>query len=744
MSTHYPRLVSFPRDDENPLTAQVLHNPDFRATAGFLLGCVFWSSISFLYRSQFFQLLARVCWRFVRSRHDPCQTNDVEAPAPLRASKGEIHGRAIGPFDDQSSLNGSGLVFTLNLCFCFASLAKFCSILAYDAGRADPACAFTIAWGSMADQAAHLVGLLILCLGLKQRYTMKIEFGCLCAALVVLLSFILAFNATNTGNVVSIQALGVAICVKDRFLPTAILVSCSSILIDLYVLIRSLSWEDPKAGMRSLFLKSANLPVARACSLLLIDVLTLAPNVVMTNVLAQFAPFSFGALIVLTSFNYGMQSNRIKGESPVYAPSHSHTVPLRPTPRSVERSRVQLAEESREQSNIIIIDTPNSLPLSVSGSPPRATALCSAPPRIGEASISADTQERQILPLQVQYAERLERHIHTGPIVPMRSRRRRPRIQVVTEAVESVKAPTDTPLTILGSDIVRLPSAVAASRSRREIKLWSPSSGLTTSDLATPRTSSAATPTTTVRDSNMSMGTYTFAPSRFARRDSRHILSGALSRQTSKKARSPTETSLRMPSHGAPRTSLASGRTFGGPDALPLVAEGNMEGAPSNHASGSWRERHPPAKRLLISRPHSLRASREANLHTTCPVGMQLAVVSTTGRPSTSSTSSSLHLAVPAHQRSPISPCSPLTTRPSSGQIAPKPASSPSTARERAKGSGRLRGPRSPPGSSSFPSLRSAWPTIRPDAQEDGKGHMRRRSDSCPELPPLDVGAPSL
>ncbi|KAJ2980985.1 hypothetical protein NUW54_g10931 [Trametes sanguinea] len=108
--------------------------------------------------------------------------------------------------------------------------------------------------------------------------------------------------------------------------------------------------------------------------------------------------------------------------------------------------------------------------------------------------------------------------------------------------------------------------------------------------------------------------------------------------------------------------------------------------------------------------------------------------------------SSSQHLTVPEHLRSPITPESPTSIRPSSRYIVPMPPTSPpSGSYERAQGSGRLRGPRSPPMSGSSPDLRSAWPSAEGTAQNhDRPRHMRRRSDSCPELPPLDLSPQSL
>ena len=86
------------------------------------------------------------------------------------------------------------------------------------------------------------------------------------------------------------------------FAPTALLSSFGFIVLELYIGARFVSWESSKMGFRAFFKQSANLQVARAGSLLLLDILTIVPNAVVTNELAQFIPFSIGALIVLSVF----------------------------------------------------------------------------------------------------------------------------------------------------------------------------------------------------------------------------------------------------------------------------------------------------------------------------------------------------------------------------------------------------------------------------------------------------------
>lgn len=352
----------------------------------------------------------------------------------------------------------------------------------------------------------------------------------------------------------------------------------------------------------------------------------------------------------------------------------------------------------------------------------------------------ADLQARQILPFQVKYVEQLEeqlqRHIHTGPIVPRHPKRQRPHVQVVIEDMEAAR------LSIIGSDIVRLSSAKTASRRERrdtkDTKIWSPSTTASPSDYTVSQSSSDATPT--VRYSNQS--TSTFAFNRTTSSGSRQKVSSMLSRQGSRNLRSPGEKSLKLPWRSAPRQSFASGRTFGGRDELPPVAEANAETSSVGLKTGSWRgsQSSAAAKRLVISRPHSLRASRPSS-----PVPSRLDL-QLPGLPSSPRPVSAQHLTVPDRVRTPTTPDTPSSMRGSPGHSVPTLLSPPLTSHERAQGSGRLRGPRSPPMSGSSPHLRSAWPTIADgvEAQYFTPGHTRRRSGSCPELPPLDLGANNL
>ncbi|KAI0774270.1 hypothetical protein C8Q74DRAFT_1269223 [Fomes fomentarius] len=729
--------VPFPLDFGSSFAEEFLLHPDFRIIAGFLLGWVFWSGISYACRSQFFQLIGRIVWNFLRGmRSNPSELSDVEAQAARNVEK-----QSQRRFSQLSAIhrisNEAALTFTLNLCFAFAGFAEFCSLLVYDR-NGETACAFTIAWGSMAAQSARLIGLLMLVLRLNHRGVSNVEFYCLCTALVVGLSFFL--SATCFLHIDSDE---------NRWVPTAILSSAGFIVLESYMIVRFLGWDAYKTGFKAMLAKSVNMQVGRGCSLLLLDVLTVVPNAATINQLTQFVPFSIAALIVLGVFNHDVQERyAIPGSRVGVVGSNM------PSPQV-------LNGDNNKDNSFIVFDSPEPPPAPIGRPSERQTLVVptSAPPRIGDASVFAEHQTRQILPFQVQYAEQLERHLHTGPIVaPIRPKRQRPRVQVVIEDMEPPPSDSKAVPSIIGSDIIRMSSA-ATSDSKKQ---WSPGSNPTPTDYTVSRSgsSSVATPTTTIRtptttrDSTLSM----LAPShtRSVSSGSRMILSAASSRQPSRrKIRSPGDTTSKLPWRSAPRTSFASAKTFGAREELPIVVEGQSSSGSRRTSRGSAITKH-----TVISRPHSLRGSGSTSPQRS-RFGKQLPSLPSDSRPS-----SSRHLAVPESRRStvglPASPASFKSIRPSSEYIVrtpttpkvptpelpspalptstlPMPSSPPSGAYERAQGTGRLRGPRSPPISSSVPNLVSGWPV-----SELGLREERRRSISYPALPPLTLGSASL
>ncbi|KAM5540512.1 hypothetical protein V8D89_005970 [Ganoderma adspersum] len=611
----------------------------------------------------------------------------------------------------------------------------------------------------MAAQAARLVGLVVLVLELHFRRGTSLEFYCLCAALVVGLSFVLAYTATNTGAISVVNTLGLAVCNRIPFAPTALLSSFAFIILELYVGARFLDWHGCQTSLGAFFMQSANRQVARAGSLFLLEILTVVPNAVVTNQLAQFIPFSIGALVVLGVFNYGIKDSIAVPASRIPTPLVLSIQPSRvPTPLSIPQPTgpppsVVGAEAPRDTSGIqpeeqeLVLDSPF-VPIHPRRKVhPPSLVPSSAPPRIGDTSIFDAQQKRPILPFQVQYAEQLERHIHTGPIVaPIRTKLQRPQVQVVIEDTEPDERMLKSS-SIIGSDIVRLHSARSASMERPH-----PSPlNITPSDYTHSRiwhdTSTARTPTT-FRDSTISMP-LTPGPLTAVSTSSRDVLSaGPSQRQSSgRKIRSPAEASGKSAWRPVPvpRTSYSSAKTFGAREELPTLREGQ----PSGSRRASRMSSFTTTKRI-VGRPHSLKLARRSS-----PQPSRMAkALPPIPPPVAPPVTSPQYLVVPDHFRSPVAPDSPsgssISIRPSSQYVVASPttATSPTSASyayERAQGSGRLRGPRTQPASSTIPNMFSEWP-VPPGMSFAGRGSgkWRRRSGSCPELPPLDISLARL
>ncbi|KAH9943441.1 uncharacterized protein BXZ73DRAFT_97481 [Epithele typhae] len=334
----------------------------------------------------------------------------------------------------------------------------------------------------MAAQATRLIGLVILVLELHQRSAGNVEFYVLCGVLLVGLSSILAFTATNTGLIIPVRTLEAFLCFQNQSLPTALLSSIGFIIMELYIGARFVAWHESGAGLGRILKTAVNRHFGRASSLVLLDVMTIAPNAFQTNQLASFLPFSVGALIALGVFNFGVKNEL--AESAFVIPLPITTLPTAPSAISLAvgpHPQLMASTAAVEDEDDVEDDyLPYTGPITIPHPPPSLPLVpSSAPPRIGDAAVFAEHQDRQILPFQAQYAERWERHIHTGPIIGPQSRRVRPHIQVVIEDVEPAMHSRRSNMkktSLIGSDILRrTPVARSASTSAKtEAKPWSP------------------------------------------------------------------------------------------------------------------------------------------------------------------------------------------------------------------------------------------------------------------------------
>ncbi|KZT05504.1 uncharacterized protein LAESUDRAFT_760062 [Laetiporus sulphureus 93-53] len=534
------------QDPESSVVAEAITHPNFRVVSIFVLGWVFQYSTYHITRSALLREFFRRVSRLLRLNGHPQVASDVEASVNNDQAPRQATG--VNVSITQQEANDSAFVFVLNLCFIFASSANFCSLL--DMGTTHSgaiACTFVIAWGSMASHSIRIAGLLMLSWQLKRFGVKRWESYAFWLGLFAALGLVFGLNATGTGTTQyrTVGSTGTSICYRQYFFPLSLSLSATLIVLELYAVIRMVSMGhilSSRLHMR--FRDRLNIHVARGASLLVLDIFTIVPSAKWVNTLAEFVPFSLGALLVIACFNYPNRAafydgncaspDQIYVDHPVidikglseprrtsllssdpfilhFLESPSSTKdPARPHENRVSRAAteniVRITAEHEE-----VGELPTSAPAEVTDVPLRP------PPR-----------SQKILPSQVQYAEQLEREekaaaavsatLPLGPIV--RPPRQRPNIFVVTNKDSQPEKARDSQSTILGSDIIRVStSARSKKRSQREPKLRSPESLAPSAFTFTSRHDSAATTRTALPSTSLS-SPFTEASADGFRRDS--------------------------------------------------------------------------------------------------------------------------------------------------------------------------------------------------------------------------------
>jgi len=516
------------QDPQNPIIEEILIHPDFRIIAAFFLGWVFLSSVyhassSTLLRGALSRLFLRCSFRRTKKKN----VGDVEAPTSHEkistiADSDELP-RARRDIDD------SALVFILNLCFAFAGLAEFCSLLDLGGPNGDTvACAFVIAWGSMAAQSARIAGLLMLSWKLSRLGAKRWEIYIFWAGLLSVLGLVFALNATGTGTTSLIGPNGMSICYKRYFLPLSVSLSATLLALELYTIVRFVSIGLARSQAWSIYSSLFNINVARAASLLVLDGCTAVPAAIWVNTLAQYIPFALGALLVIAVYNHSERrygyGNRRQGldhsggnsvfnvqrlsNNSLLTPSpfllHFLDSPIHPGPpqQNTRASYHARPPPGLDQDIVLDIrrDEEDSSDFDYEDVPPPPH---SAPAILDGPMQKENSRPRRILPFQVQYMERLEQEeaaVSTGPIV--RQPRERPQVFVVVDENDE-DAPRDarnSRATVFGSDIIRIAPRTPR-RKRQDSRLWSPQSAVPSSFVAPSTRHSAQRPHSTLRNS---------------------------------------------------------------------------------------------------------------------------------------------------------------------------------------------------------------------------------------------------
>ncbi|KAJ7368346.1 hypothetical protein DFH08DRAFT_831157 [Mycena albidolilacea] len=267
-------------------------HPDFRQVAAFALGWVFVTSLSCIISSVLIQRL----FGLIRGRSSGSQ--DLEHS--YVSEKLSIHSLDIENKLDLRHGYSNTALFALPLCFLFASVAQFASLLAFPLSG-DATCAFVVAWGGMAAQSGRLVGALVVIFELRKMGIARWEFWVAIVWLIIGIAFIFLNNAVSVGVLTTFKPLGVAYCDRKHFLPASLVSSILYFSLEVYAIARMMLLLSSNAQMRQIIRDNR---VVRPVALIFLELLTLVPSAVFTNTVAEFVPFSVGAVAVLLAFSY--------------------------------------------------------------------------------------------------------------------------------------------------------------------------------------------------------------------------------------------------------------------------------------------------------------------------------------------------------------------------------------------------------------------------------------------------------
>ncbi|EKM60066.1 uncharacterized protein PHACADRAFT_206274 [Phanerochaete carnosa HHB-10118-sp] len=354
---------------ENSFAVSYLNRPNGRIISAFFLGCVFMNGLQHMSSSLFFRgVLARLhrCFQSFYL-YFLSQWGAFELPT-LCSEKAALHEEETASIHNYS--DHMALVFTLNLCLSLAGLAYFISLLAFQNQSAwKTGCVFVVAWGGMASQVAILLGLMILIIELSQIGVKRWEPLALYGFALVGLAFVFATNATNSGTTKVAQSVGIVFCYKKRFLPTTLTSSIIRFVIETYLIVRLVILSRSRRRWLSDHPVKA-VTIVRACSLLLLDLLTVVPDSIVTNVVAKFLPFCIGAVTVFAAFNWKWTtlhpSSKSNMQSSAFATKHSaHSVTstshttfsLASREHMFDADELEQANSPLDMENVIIITT---------------------------------------------------------------------------------------------------------------------------------------------------------------------------------------------------------------------------------------------------------------------------------------------------------------------------------------------------------------------------------------------------
>ncbi|KAK7695847.1 hypothetical protein QCA50_000485 [Cerrena zonata] len=559
---------------------------NFRLLAAFALGWALFYSVQCIVSSPFVYGLGYKARLFLQ------QSGQDSSVLPVHSATA-INGFFPIRMNSQTSTfyrahDHTSLVFTLNLCFIFASLSMFMSLIFFNPGVAwDTGCTFLIAWAGMASRSARLIGILILCLELRRNRVRKWEMWGLWAALSIAVALMFTMNALSLGKLEPIALSSALGCARKFSLPAALASSLLQLVVEVYVAIRLMSIHPPsRRGFRSVLDSLSTVHLCRALSLITMELLTIVPDAIKTNVLVVTLPFVAGAVLVLAAFNCPSRQIKTALPSPIITEkayddddglAHLNISPdslfvIGPPPSSHAPSqRVSLQTHATSMTGASVEDAVVYTAARSTFSQGSLINPRSAPGRVEATPEQPLRGRRYILSYQVaeelgRMAEEPEHKEVPGPAVP---RRAKPNMTVVVhDANEEFDGTITAALRTDGSEVYGS-DIIQSSNSR--LHKGGPVTGSNESTISYQSTTEYGLPGSR---SSYASTQYRGVPSEYYADDQRSSILSKFSRFSRGKSTTPARHSfLKMSAPIGPRLSVASTRTRSS-DNMPTLSEG--------------------------------------------------------------------------------------------------------------------------------------------------------------------------
>lgn len=329
---------------ELPSPDQFVHLSSQRVVAAFFLGWLFLFSCERLVQDPALAAFLTRIFNVLSRRR--IQLHDDRPQSPIADEKSNATLTVSSSSDSRTHRHHSKLSLSMIICFVMAALAQAISLGNFNAANASAACGFLVAWGGMAAQSTRIIGVLrlsfdLVALGVK-RWRLITLWSWLCAALVLMF----VANAINIGTLVDLDFMpGTALCNRKHFLPTSITLSIINIMLEVFCFVEFFLLAAPAFLHGADRLRAlSDIGVRRALSLLLLDVLTIAPSAEFISVTADFVPFCIGGIFVLMAFT-NVRPQHDPRASHVQFPSTSTSPPPpqgRTSSLSVAHSRMSM------------------------------------------------------------------------------------------------------------------------------------------------------------------------------------------------------------------------------------------------------------------------------------------------------------------------------------------------------------------------------------------------------------------